>query len=116
MADQKNPKEASQLFHGILKASVSPKATGAKDKINASVSFKTPGFFGKKDNVLNLSINSKEVSVTSRGGGGYTIYLNNELVSANLLKRDGKWIIEKGHPFTDTELKVIGFEIEKALE
>ncbi len=29
MADQKNPKEASQLFHNIIKASVSPKATGA---------------------------------------------------------------------------------------
>lgn len=29
MSDKKNPKEASQLFHNIIKASVSPKATGA---------------------------------------------------------------------------------------
>lgn len=27
--DKKNPKEASKLFHNIIKASVSPKATGA---------------------------------------------------------------------------------------
>ena len=36
MSDKKTPKEASQLFHNIIKASVSPKATGAatekKDK------------------------------------------------------------------------------------
>jgi hypothetical protein len=32
MADEKNPKEASQLFHNIIKASVSPKATGAGKK------------------------------------------------------------------------------------
>ena len=30
MADQKNPKEASNLFHRIMKASMSPKATGGK--------------------------------------------------------------------------------------
>jgi hypothetical protein len=29
MSDKKTPKEASQLFHNIIKASVSPKATGA---------------------------------------------------------------------------------------
>jgi len=28
MPDKKTPKEASQLFHNIIKASVSPKATG----------------------------------------------------------------------------------------
>ena len=28
MSDKKPPKEASQLFHNIIKASVSPKATG----------------------------------------------------------------------------------------
>ncbi|MDB5141571.1 MAG: hypothetical protein JWQ66_284 [Mucilaginibacter sp.] len=32
MSDKKNPKEASQLFHNIIKASVSPKATGAVKK------------------------------------------------------------------------------------
>ena len=38
MVDEKNPKEASQLFYNIIKASVSPKATGAvekKDKLKA---------------------------------------------------------------------------------
>lgn len=30
MADEKNPKEASDLFHKIMKASMSPKATGSK--------------------------------------------------------------------------------------
>jgi predicted transcriptional regulator len=30
--DKKTPKEASQLFHNIIKASVSPKATGAVEK------------------------------------------------------------------------------------
>jgi hypothetical protein len=29
---KKSPKEASQLFHSIIKASVSPKATGAVEK------------------------------------------------------------------------------------
>jgi len=29
MSDKKTPKEASQLFHNIIKASVSPKATGS---------------------------------------------------------------------------------------
>ena len=32
MSDKKTPKEASQLFHNIIKASVSPKATGAVEK------------------------------------------------------------------------------------
>jgi hypothetical protein len=32
MSDKKSPKEASQLFHNIMKASVSPKATGAAEK------------------------------------------------------------------------------------
>lgn len=32
MADEKTPKEASKLFHGIIAASVSPKATGAAKK------------------------------------------------------------------------------------
>lgn len=30
MADQKNPKEASNIFHSIIKASVSKKATESK--------------------------------------------------------------------------------------
>ena len=30
--EKKTPKEASQLFHNIIKTSVSPKATGAKEK------------------------------------------------------------------------------------
>ena len=71
MSNKKNPKEASQLFHDIMKA---------------SVSFKTPGVFGKKDNVLRMSINSKDVCVVHRGGGFHTIYLNNEIVSSNFLK------------------------------
>jgi hypothetical protein len=32
MSDKKTPKEASQLFHNIIKASVSPKATGSVEK------------------------------------------------------------------------------------
>jgi hypothetical protein len=32
MADEKTPKEASELFHKIMKASMSPKATGAVEK------------------------------------------------------------------------------------
>ena len=32
MSDKKTPKEASQLFHNIIKASVSPKATGDAKK------------------------------------------------------------------------------------
>ena len=32
MADEKTPKEASELFHKIMKASMSPKATGAVKK------------------------------------------------------------------------------------
>ncbi|MGZ3767542.1 MAG: hypothetical protein ACXVA2_22960 [Mucilaginibacter sp.] len=32
MADEKTPKEASKLFYNIIKASVSPKATGAVEK------------------------------------------------------------------------------------
>ena len=32
MSDKKNPKEASQLFHNIIKASVSPKAIGNMKK------------------------------------------------------------------------------------
>jgi hypothetical protein len=32
MSDKKTPKEASQLFHNIIKASVSPKATGTPKK------------------------------------------------------------------------------------
>ena len=32
MADEKTPKEASELFHRIMKASMSPKATGAVEK------------------------------------------------------------------------------------
>ena len=35
MSDKKTPKEASKLFHNIIKASVSPKATGGKDKKEA---------------------------------------------------------------------------------
>jgi hypothetical protein len=35
MADKKTPQEASQLFHNIIKASVSPKATGAVKKKEA---------------------------------------------------------------------------------
>lgn len=30
MAKEKTPKEASTIFHNIIKASVSPKATGGK--------------------------------------------------------------------------------------
>jgi hypothetical protein len=32
MADEKNPKEASNIFHSIIKASVSKKATEKKSK------------------------------------------------------------------------------------
>jgi hypothetical protein len=32
MADEKNPKEASNIFHSIMKASVSKTATEKKDK------------------------------------------------------------------------------------
>jgi len=32
MSDKKTPQEASKLFHNIIKASVSPKATGAVEK------------------------------------------------------------------------------------
>jgi hypothetical protein len=32
MSDEKTPKEASQLFHNIIKASVSPRATGTVEK------------------------------------------------------------------------------------
>ncbi len=32
--DEKTPKEASDLFHKIMKASVSPKATGSKETEN----------------------------------------------------------------------------------
>lgn len=32
MSDQKNPKEASNIFHSIIKASVSKKATEKKEK------------------------------------------------------------------------------------
>ena len=32
MSDKKTPQEASLLFHNIIKASVSPKATGAVEK------------------------------------------------------------------------------------
>lgn len=32
MSDKKTPQEASQLFHNIIKASVSPKATGEVKK------------------------------------------------------------------------------------
>lgn len=32
MSDKKTPQEASKLFHNIIKASVSPKATGAAKK------------------------------------------------------------------------------------
>ena len=32
MADQKNPKEASNIFHSIMKASVSKPETEKKDK------------------------------------------------------------------------------------
>jgi hypothetical protein len=32
MADEKNPKEASNIFHSIMKASVSKKATEKKEK------------------------------------------------------------------------------------
>lgn len=31
MAKEKTPKEASKLFYDIIKASVSPKATGSKE-------------------------------------------------------------------------------------
>jgi hypothetical protein len=31
MTKEKSPKEASDLFHKIMKASVSPKATGSKE-------------------------------------------------------------------------------------
>jgi len=42
MADEKTPKEASQLFHNIIKASVSPKATGdAEKKEKKEVKLKT---------------------------------------------------------------------------
>lgn len=32
MSDKKTPQEASNIFHNIIKASVSPKATGAAEK------------------------------------------------------------------------------------
>jgi len=32
MSNKKTPKEASKVFHSIIKASVSPKATGAAEK------------------------------------------------------------------------------------
>lgn len=32
VSDEKTPKEASKLFYNIIKASVSPKATGAVEK------------------------------------------------------------------------------------
>jgi hypothetical protein len=35
MADEKNPKEASNIFHSIMKASVSKEATEKKDKPKA---------------------------------------------------------------------------------
>jgi len=35
MEDQKNPKEASNIFHSIMKASVSKKAIEKKDKKEA---------------------------------------------------------------------------------
>lgn len=37
MSDKKTPKESSQLFHNIIKASVSPKATEKKDKKEAKL-------------------------------------------------------------------------------
>lgn len=43
MSDKKTPKEASQLFHNIIKASVSPKATGAAKKKAVKPAPKTEG-------------------------------------------------------------------------
>jgi hypothetical protein len=40
MSDKKTPKEASQLFHKIIKASVSPKATAAVEKKDKRVKSK----------------------------------------------------------------------------
>ena len=62
---------------------------------------------------LNLVINSKNVDVINAGNGFYDVYLNNLLVFGKLLKRNGIWFIQGDNPFTDTELSVIGSEIER---
>ena len=48
MAKQKTPKEASQLFHNIIKASISSKATGAAEKKEGEADKKEVKPKGKK--------------------------------------------------------------------
>ncbi|WP_184545201.1 hypothetical protein [Mucilaginibacter sp. FT3.2] len=62
---------------------------------------------------LNLIINSKDVDIENLGNGFYEVYLNKSKVFGKLLKRNDGWFIQGDNPFTDSELKTIGFEIEK---
>jgi hypothetical protein len=50
MADQKNPKEASNIFHSIIKASVSKTATEKKEKKEVKQKPKTDSSNGTERN------------------------------------------------------------------
>lgn len=60
---------------------------------------------------FNLKIRDYNITVIDIGNGFYKVSLNNSGLG-NMLSRNGKWILQGEHPFTDEELQVIGTEIQ----
>jgi hypothetical protein len=59
---------------------------------------------------LSIKIREHNIIVDDVGNGFYKVFLNSAGIG-NMLQRNGTWILQAEHPFTDIDLQIIGTEI-----